>query len=558
MSMHPWIALLTGCSLLLGACSGEDASPTSPAAKPTLATAPWFASQASDRGVDFTLDTELDDAHWMPEIIVGGGAVLDFDDDGWMDLYLLQAAGDGGNRLFRNMGDGRFTDVTQGSGAGDTGYGSGVATGDVDGDGDVDVFVSNLGADVLLRNDGNGKFTDITATSGLGDEGWGTSATFFDADADGDLDLFVCRYVQWSPETVKPCLGIGFNDLETKDYCKPNRYPPTTDLFYRNDGTGRFESTDLTSAIALVEGYGLGVVAADFDGNGTTDLFVANDTMPDRFWRNAGDGTFEEAGFAMACDRDNTGLAKAGMGVSVADLNDDGRPDLIVCNLKGETDSLYINQGSYFRDVTSQAGLSGSSFGFTRFGLGLVDFDNDDRLDYFAANGAVLGAPHVQSGDAYAQKNLLLKGRKGSLGFLAVEGDDTMERLEPRTSRGALFGDFDNDGGMDIVVINRNAPVRLLVNTVPDRGNWLLIDVRTAAGAPAIGARVEVDLGEQVRTGFVRSDSSFLSARDPRVHIGLGSLEQVPAIRVFWPDGTSASKQDVKANEVVVFRPSSP
>ena len=546
-------ALGFGLMLFLGGCGGESESP--PAAPTPVPTgSPWFESQEAARGVEFTLDTELSEQHWMPEIIVGGGAALDFDDDGWMDLYLLQASGEGGNRLLRNKGDGTFEDVTEGSGAGDVGYASGVAGGDVDGDGDVDLFVSNLDADVLLRNDGGGHFTDITAQSDVGDEEWGTSTTFLDADGDGDLDLFVCRYVQWSSETVLPCLGIGFNDLETPDYCKPNRYPPSTDLFYLNDGSGHFTDATESSGIASVEGYGLGVVAADFNGDGDTDMFVANDTMPDRFWQNKGDGTFEEAGFNMACDRDNTGLAKAGMGVSVADLNDDGAPDLIVCNLKGETDSLYINKGTHFRDVTSQAGLSGESFGYTRFGLGLVDFDNDGRLDYFAANGAVLADPEVMNGDPYAHDNLLLQGRQDRLGFQPIEHGG-ITSLRARTSRGAIFADFDNDGGMDIVVLNRNAPARYLANTVPGRGNWLLVDVRNSSGAPAIGAKVELDFGDHVQTGFVRADSSYLTARDPRVHFGLGEREQVPVVRVTWPDGESVTLSEVRSNAVLRIDP---
>jgi hypothetical protein len=561
--------------LLLAGCGGEPEPPaaatpptqTDPtwfepeeearAATPSTHTgSPWFESQEEARGVQFTLDTELSKQHWMPEIIVGGGAALDFDDDGWMDLYLLQASGEGGNRLLHNVGDGTFEDVTEGSGAGDVGYASGVAAGDIDGDGDVDLFVSNLDADVLLRNDGDGHFTDISDQSDIGDEQWGTSATFLDADADGDLDLFVCRYVQWSPETVLPCLGIGFNDLETPDYCKPNRYPPSTDLFYLNDGEGRFTDAAEASGIGSVQGYGLGVVAADFNGDGATDMFVANDTMPDRFWQNNGDGTFEEAGFNMACDRDNTGLAKAGMGVSVADVNDDGAPDLIVCNLKGETDSLYINKGTYFRDMTSQAGLSGESFGYTRFGLGLVDFDNDGRLDYFAANGAVLADPDVTEGDPYAHDNLLLQGRTDRMGFKPIDHGG-ITSLPARTSRGAIFADFDNDGGMDIVVLNRNAPARVLANTVADRGNWLLVDARDASGAPAIGARVEVDVGDLTRTGFVQAGSSYLTARDPRVHFGLGEHTRVSEVRVLWPGGDRVRLRDVPTNRVLrVDRPS--
>ena len=397
------------CTFLLnGGCDDPKEGPDSHVALPAHVDQAWFAPEATERGLDFVLDTELDEEYWLPEIIVGGGAAIDFNDDGWMDLYLLQAAGDGHNRLYQNMGDGTFKDVTSGSGAADDGYGSGAATGDVDGDGDVDIFISNLGPDVLLLNQGNGRFTDVTQESGLGDEGWGTSATFFDADSDGDLDLFVCRYSLWSPETVLPCLGLSSDE---RGYCKPNRYPATTDLLYLNNGMGQFERVAGQGNIDQVEGYGLGVVAADFDGDGAADLFVANDTLPDRLWLNKGGGAFEEAGFAWACDRDNSGLAKAGMGVTVADMNDDGAPDLLVCNIKGETDSLYLNSGSFFKDITAQTGLSGQASATHGSAWGLMDFNNDGQLDYFAANGAVNADMTILEGDPFAQRNLLLKGR---------------------------------------------------------------------------------------------------------------------------------------------------
>ncbi len=511
----------------------------------------WFKPEHSERGIEFYLDTELSEHYWMPEILVGGGAAIDFNDDGWVDIYLLQATGEGGNRLYQNMGNGMFRDVTEGSGAGDTGYGSGVATGDVDGDGDVDMFITNLGQDVLLVNEGGGRFSDVTLKRGLGDKGWGSSASFFDADGDGDLDLYVCRYALWSPETVLPCRVVDPDGRRTFGYCKPSRYPTTTDLFYLNDGEGYFRSAGDSSGVDSVKGYGLGVAAGDFDMDGDTDLFVANDTTEDRLWINAGNGVFEESGFNWACDRDSSGLAKAGMGVVVVDLNDDGAPDLLVCNIKGEADSLYLNTGTGFRDVTSQAGLSGPSFRHTRFGLGLIDFNNDEQLDYFAANGAVNADPSIIDGDPFAQTNLLLKGRAGQLGFDSIEGAGGLSSLEPRTSRGAIFGDFNNDGGIDILVVNRNEKARLLMNNVVDRGNWLLVDVRNEAGTPALGTRVELDFGERVRTGILRTDSSYLTANDHRVHFGLGRVERVPTVVVTWPDGSVLELEDVEANSIL-------
>ena len=522
----PCLAGLLTLVALLWACeeSGAPSSPTD-----------WFREEAVARGVDFTLLTDLDEAPWAPEIIVGGGAALDYDDDGLLDLYLLQSSGDGGNRLFRNLGPQGFEDVTEAAGVGDEGYGSGVATGDYDGDGDVDILITNLGPDVLYRNESDGTFTDVTSRMGLGDDGWGSSAAFLDFDDDGDLDLFVTRYIDWSPDREKRCR----DPRGLPDYCHPESFgAPSTDLLYRNDGDAGFVDVSSESGIDSAKGNGLGVMAEDFDRDGRVDLFVANDKNPDRLWRNLGDGRFEESGLRMGCDRDLTGIAKAGMGVAVEDVDDDGDFDLIVCNVTGETDSFYLLENGRFMDSTNRAGLGAASRRFTRFGLGLVDFDNDSRLDYFAANGAVaMNSDSPVDGDPYAEHNLAMRGRTDRVGFVETDAPGGVTGLPRRTSRGAIFGDFDNDGGMDIGVVNRDAEFHLLRNVVHDRGEWLLLDVRDDAGAPALGAVVRVDLGDRVLTRRVRTDGSYMTARDPRIHVGLGGTATPPSVEVEWPDG---------------------
>ena len=520
------------------------------------ASADWFQEEAIDRGVDFTLMTKLDEAPWAPEIIVGGGGAIDFDDDGLLDLYLLQSSGEGGNRLFRNLGETGFEDVTESAGVGDEGYGSGVATGDYDGDGDVDILVTNLGPDVLYRNEGNGTFTNVTEEVGLGDDGWASSAVFFDMDADGDLDLFITRYLDWNPEREKRCP----NPRGLPEYCHPESFAaPTSDLLYRNDGRPGFVDVSEESGIGSIQGNGLGVMATDFDGDGWLDLFVANDKNPDRLWRNLGDGTFKESGLRMGCDRDLTGIAKAGMGVAVEDVDDDGDFDLIVCNVNGETDSFYLNVDGRFQDSTNRAGLGAPSRRYTRFGLGLVDFDNDSRLDYFAANGAVssnLDAP--PDADAYAEHNLAMRGRADRVGFIESESPGGILGLPAMTSRGAVFGDFDNDGGVDVGVVNRDAGFHLLRNVVRDRGSWLLVDVRDDAGAPALGATVRVDLGERVLTRLVRTDGSYMTARDPRVHVGVGDPKSRPDLEVEWPDGRIKRIESVQVDRVIRVDPPAP
>ena len=513
----------------------------------------WFQEESQERGINFALVTDMGEESWAPEIIVGGGAALDFDDDGRLDLYLLQSSGEGGNRLYRNLGDAGFEDVTAAAGVGHEGYGSGVATGDYDRDGDLDIFVTNLGPDVLYRNDGDGSFTDVTIETGLGDQGWGSSAVFFDLDGDGDLDLFVTRYLDWSPEREKACR----NPRGLPEYCHPESFAaPTADLLYRNDGEAGFIDISAESGVGAISGNGLGVAASDFDGDGWLDLFVANDKNPDRLWRNLGNGRFEEAGLRMGCDRDLTGIAKAGMGVAVEDVDEDGDLDLIVCNVNGESDSFYLNENGRFLDSTNRAGLSAPSRRYTRFGLGLVDFDNDGRLDYYAANGAVSADLDAAEGDdPYAESDLVMRGRTDRLGFTETIMPGGVTDLKPRTSRGAIFGDFDNDGGMDVGVVNRDASFHLLRNVVNGRGSWMLVDVRNDDGAAALGAMVRFDLGDRTLTRVVRTDASYMTARDPRVHAGLGELGVLPGLEVEWPDGRTLRLESVEVDQVIRVDP---
>lgn len=526
-----------------------DVAPSPPA---------WFEEMRAASGVDFMLETTLGDRPLLPEIVAGGGAAADFDQDGLLDLYLVQATGSGGNRLYRNLGGFRFEDVTDAAGADDGDrFGMGAATGDFDGDGDVDLFVSNLGRDTLLRNEGGLHFTDVTGSAGLGDEGFAASATFFDADADGDLDLFVSRYVDWSPAVEMDCR----HSSGRPDYCAPAQYDrPTSDLLYRNDGDGTFTDISSLSGIAAESGTGLGVAALDADGDGRLDLFVANDGMPDHLWMNRGDLRFEEFAIRAGCDRDLSGIAKAGMGVVVEDVDDDGDPDVLVCNLGGETDSLHLNQGGRFIDGTARAGLAAATRRFTRFGLGLIDFDHDGHLDLYAANGRVgIGKAFAEADDPYAEPDLLLRG-DGRGRFQTVKPSGGLDAT-PRTSRGAIFGDFDQDGSIDVVVVDRKAPVRLLRNVAGGNGRHLLLDIRDRTGGPALGARVVIDLPadaeglERRLTRTVRTDGSYLSARDPRVHVGLGEVARIPRLQVFWPDGETMSFEDVVSDRIMRIDP---
>lgn len=531
------LAVCTVGGVFFAGC--EDQAPPPPATNAAPPSPPWFVDEATSRGVEFSVRADLPgEGPQLPEIVAGGAAAFDADNDGWVDLYLVQADSFDGNVLLRNRGDGTFEDVTEGSGAEDRRWGMGVAAGDVDDDGDVDLYITNLGRDTMLRNEGDFRFTDITEQAGLGQEGLGASASFFDGDHDGDLDLLVTNYVDWTPQRELECRSR----TGLLDYCAPAHYAaPSEDVLYRNDG-GVFVDVTAEAGLSGVAGNGLGVLAQDFTGDGRVDLFVANDGNPDRLWVNEGDLRFTDRAMMMGCDRDLTGKAKAGMGVASEDVDGSGTFDLLVCNLHGESDSLYLMQDGRFLDATNQHGLSAMSRPFTRFGLGLRDFDNDGVFEIYEANGRVSVSDPNWAEDLYAEPNLLLR-RDGSR-FEEAEPRGGVAGLTPRTSRAAVFLDADNDGRQDVLIINRAAPARLLMNHTQD-GHWLLLDIRNASGAPAIGADVEVTAGDTTRRYTVRTDGSYLAAHDPRLHVGLGDVDAVERIRVRWPDGVETLVENV-------------
>ena len=519
--------------------------------------APWFEEVARSRGLVFEYRSGHAKRYLFPEIMGGGAALFDMDGDGDLDAYLVQGgsltgprAAQPGNRLFRNRGDGTFEDATAGSGAEDGGYGMGVAAGDYDNDGDVDLYVTHVGPNLLLRNEGGGRFVDVTSRAGVGHPGWTTSAAFVDYDRDGDLDLFAANYVRWSPQADIEC----FNNLQQPDYCSPRTYQaPAMDVLYRNDGDGRF--TDVTEALGLgaAFGNGLGVAAADFDGDGWPDLFVANDGTLNQLWINQQGRGFVDQALLRGCASDQEGLAKAGMGVSVADIDDDLDLDLLIGNLNAESDSLFRNSGRFFSDATAGAGLGLASRSFTRFGLGWIDFDNDGRLDLFEANGRVMMQASSVGPDPFAEPSLV---------FQATAEGRFVERL-PRggtaaplaaTSRAAAFGDVDNDGGVDILVVNRDAPAYLLHNVVAPRGHWIAFRVLEEHGRDAEGAQLVLSVAGHRRRRDVRAGYSYCASNDPRVHVGLGAATRVDDVSVRWVDGELESFGAFDADRIVELR----
>ena len=537
-------------ALVFASCGGDD-----PTTAPAPADGVWFEEDALARGLAFVHQSGHTGRYLYPEIICGGGALFDKDGDGDLDAYLVQAGGvrtppaqRPGNQLFANDGRGRFNDVSAASGADERGYGMGVAAGDADADGDTDLYVTNLGQNALLANDGSGRFADVTDVAHAGDERWSTSAAFFDAERDGDLDLFVVNYILWTVESERTCYATPHGE----DYCGPKAYDnPAPSTFLVNQGDGTFVDRSSAAGLLGAFGNGLGVGILDFDSDGWLDVFVANDGTRNNLWVNRQDGSFAERALAAGCAVDQDGQLKAGMGVGVLDLDDDADEDLLVVNLANEHDSFYRDEGDFFADRTAAVGLTRVGRKFTRFGVGLVDFDNDGRVDLYQANGRVSRAAESAGGDPFAELNLLYRGAGGADGAaIGVTAIPRFDEVLPRggtaapllaTSRAAAFGDVDGDGGVDVLVVNRDGPAHLLMNRVAGRGAWIRLRVLERHGSDALGALLTIRAGARTVTRRVRSDTSYCAANDPRVHLGLGSARGVDEVVVRWIDGTEES-----------------
>lgn len=507
-----------------------------------------------------------------------GAAFLDYDNDSRLDVYLVQggplplelgaeaqggeAARGGeavGNRLYHNLGDQGFEDVTDAAGVGDLGYGAGVAVADYNRDGWVDLYVTNLGPNRLYRNNGaNGSadftdsvgFTEVAHLAGVDHPGYSTSAAFFDYDGDGDLDLWVCNYVEWSVDREKPCLGA--NGLA--GYCSPLEYAASPDTLYRNDGVdaeGRVTFTDVSEAAGILEhpATGLGVVTADFNGDGLPDVYVANDQMPNHLWINQGNGAFANEALLRGSALNEFGEPEAGMGIAIGDVDHDGDWDLFIVHLSGETNTFYRNEGDYFRDVTDELRLGAVSRPYTGFGTALFDYDNDGTLDLFIANGK------VNRGETLAldfrEPNQLLHGMDDGSYEDVSDSGGALDLRE--VSRAAVLGDYDNDGDIDILIANNGGPVRLLRNEASGDRHWLEIALN---GAPrhdrdALGARVIVETEGRKLQAQVRPAYGYCSSSDPRLHFGLDRSRVVERLTVIWPDGQVQELENIAADQIL-------
>jgi hypothetical protein len=511
------------------------------------------------RGIDFILQNSPTPRKFLIETMPGGVALFDYNNDGLLDIFLVN----GGritealrvpedfdrsdprywNRLYRQNRDGSFTDVTQAAGlakAGNGNYGMGVAVGDYDNDGYPDLYVTNYGKNILYHNNGDGTFTDVTAKASVAAGGWSVSAGFFDYDNDGHLDLFVTRYMDWDADHNKICGG----DWHT--YCPPAVFPATTCVLYRNRGDGTFEDVSERAAITAKKERALGVAFADYDGDGFTDIFVANDGMQQFLFHNNGDGTFKECALESGAGLTADGKGLSGMGTAFQDYDNDGRPDLLVTVLPREIYGLYHNDGGgSFTYQSLESGLGALTSLSSGWGAGLEDFDNDGWKDLFVAQSHVLD--NVKQIDASL--------RYKDVPLLALNHHGVFERADsgvttPWASRGAAFGDINNDGWMDVVISNLGGPPALLLNRRASGNHWLSITLRgTRSNRDGYGASVRVN----GQTRFATSAGSYVCANDKRLHFGLGSANKAN-VEVVWPSGAKQAINDVPADQFLELR----
>lgn len=514
-------------------------------------------------GIRFRHDNAASSEKYLIETMGSGCGWIDYDQNGLMDLYLVNGAATSaykpkarlGSALYRNNGDGTFTDVTEKAGVSAEGlFGMGVAVGDYDNDDFPDLFVLGYGRCILYRNNGDGTFTDVTAQAGVANVGrWASSAAWFDYDHDGRLDLVIANYVDWTPQGNFYC---GSRGPGLRSYCHPDDYHGQAPTLFHNNGDGTFTDVSKASGLAAKPANGLGVVTFDYDNDGWDDIFIANDSMPNSLFHNRGDGTFSELAYEAGVAVGSDGAPEAGMGVDAADMTGDGRMDLIVTHLDLQLARFYKNLGDgSFDDATYRSKISYDTFRLSGFGTRFLDYDNDERRDLFIANGHVLdNIDRYHPGTRYAEPKLMFRNL-GNGCFQNVSSQLGADFLSPAVSRGAAVGDFDNDGNLDILVSNNGGPPQLLRNDGGNANHWLQIFlIGTRSNRDGVGARIRIWAGDLALCDQRKGGMSYQSAQDPRLHFGLGNRKTVDAVEVHWPSGEVTRVGELAADQVVCIK----
>ncbi|HKE56397.1 MAG TPA: CRTAC1 family protein [Pyrinomonadaceae bacterium] len=539
-----------------------SASP-SPSPTPPRPSGPIeYTDVTATAGIHFKHNSGAFGKKYLPETMGNGGCFLDYDNDGWQDILLVnstswpdQKTGKTVMALYHNNKDGTFADVTRQAGLAVETYGLGCAIGDYDNDGNVDIYITSVGANHLFRNLGNGKFADVTGKAGVGDPGFSTSAAWFDYDKDGKLDLFVCNYVDWSIEKDQYCSLDGKN----KSYCTPQAYKGQSSTLYHNKGNGTFENVTQKAGLQDPTSKALGVALLDYDNDGWLDLFVANDTEPNKLYRNNHNGTFTDNAVAAGVAFSEAGTARAGMGVDAADYDQTGRQSLVIGNFTNESMSLYRNDGSgLFNDEAGTSGIGKMSAQSLTFACFFFDYDLDGLLDIFAANGHVSDdISVVQPNVKYAQPPHLFHN-KGKSKFEEISPKLGRALQRAIVGRGAAYGDFDNDGDLDLLIMANNGPARLLRNDNANQNDMLRVKlVGTASNRDGIGARVQLKSSKGAREyEMVKTGSSYLSQSEMMLTFGLGKPEddRVLSLEINWPSGQRQSIGDIKPNQTLTIQ----
>lgn len=516
---------------------------------------PAFTDVAEVASIHFEHWSGASPEKYVLETMGSGVAFIDYDNDGWLDIYLVNGGSMPGysppvpirHALYRNQGDGTFIDVTVEAGTGGNGhYGMGVAVADYDGDGWSDLFVTTFGRNLLYRNRGNGTFEDVTARAGVAGGGWSASAAFLDYDRDGWLDLFVARYVKFDFDQNVIC---GDPVRRIRAYCHPDVYDGQASLLYRNNGDGTFTEVNEEAGIAALVGKSLGVVAVDFDGDGWIDIYVANDSVRNFLFRNRGDGSFQEIGIPAGVAFDDGGRPQAGMGTAAGDYDGDGLLDIIVTNLDREYNNLYRNLGRVFADVSYSTGFAPPSLPLVGWGTDFFDYDNDGDLDVLVVNGHVIDNIELfRPGGSYKQPKLLFENIGGRFREVAARHGDALQ--VPQVSRGVAFGDYDNDGDVDVLVSNLGGSPLLLRNDGGTRNHWLSLELEgVRSPRDPIGACIHATVARRLLTRCRAGGGSYLSSSEHRIHLGLGTAEQVEQVEIIWPSGNLELLENVTADK---------